>query len=93
MPVLELTIDPSAARATAIELSARLQRGDPPVHLSERFASRNVLIVDPQALQPEDDEVVAEAIRSALTGSALTGPQGRGALKRTARVAAYSTPG
>jgi hypothetical protein len=48
--------------------SARLQGGDPPVHLSERFASRNMLIVDPQALQPEDDEVVVDAIRSVLTG-------------------------
>jgi L-seryl-tRNA(Ser) seleniumtransferase len=55
-----------------MELSARLQRGDPPVHLSERFASQNVLIVDPQALQPEDDEAVAGAIRSALAGVAST---------------------
>jgi L-seryl-tRNA(Ser) seleniumtransferase len=68
VPVLELAIDPSAAGASAIELSARLQRGDPPVHLSERLASRNVLIVDPQALQPADDDVVAEAIRRAVTG-------------------------
>jgi len=66
VPVLELTIDPSVARASALELSARLQRGDPPVHMSERFASRNVLIVDPQALQPEDDALVVEAIRNAL---------------------------
>jgi hypothetical protein len=42
------------------------------VHLSERFASENVLIVDPQALQPEDDEAVAGAIRSALAGGAAT---------------------
>jgi hypothetical protein len=38
------------------------------VHLSERLASQNVLIVDPQALRPEDDERVVEAIRSVLTG-------------------------
>jgi len=67
VPVLELVIDPSVARASAIELSARLQRGDPPVHLSERFASRSVLIVDPQALQPEDDGVVVDAVRSVLS--------------------------
>jgi L-seryl-tRNA(Ser) seleniumtransferase len=67
VPVLELTIDPTVARATVIELRARLQRGDPPVHLSERLASRNVLIVDPQVLRPEDDEVLADAIRSVLT--------------------------
>ena len=69
VPVVQLTIDPSIVGASAIELSARLQRGDPPVHLSERFASQNVLIVDPQALQPEDDEVVADAIRRAVTGA------------------------
>jgi D-glucosaminate-6-phosphate ammonia-lyase len=77
VPVLELVIDPSVARASAIELSARLQRGDPPVHLSERFASRNVLIVDPQALQPEDDEAVADAIRCVLTGLPCQGLQPR----------------
>jgi D-glucosaminate-6-phosphate ammonia-lyase len=70
VPVLELVIDPSVALASAIELSARLQGGDPPVHLSERLASQNVLIVDPQALRPEDDERVVEAIRRAVAGPA-----------------------
>ena len=70
VPVLELAIDPVVARVSAIEVSARLQRGDPPVHLSERLASQNVLIVDPQALQPEDDERVIEAIRRAVAGPA-----------------------
>jgi L-seryl-tRNA(Ser) seleniumtransferase len=72
VPVLQLVIDPSVMGASAMDLSARLQRGDPPVHLSERFASQDVLIVDPQALQPEDDEAVAGAIRSALAGVAST---------------------
>jgi L-seryl-tRNA(Ser) seleniumtransferase len=70
VPVLQLAIDPPAARATAIELSACLQRGDPPVHLSERFASQNVLVVDPQVLQPEDDQAVVDAIRGALADRA-----------------------
>jgi L-seryl-tRNA(Ser) seleniumtransferase len=72
VPVLQLVIDPSVTGASAMELSARLQRGDPPVHLSERLASQNVLIVDPQALQPEDDEAVAGAIRSALADGPST---------------------
>jgi hypothetical protein len=38
------------------------------VHLSERFASQNVLVVDPQVLQPEDDEAVADALRLTLAG-------------------------
>jgi L-seryl-tRNA(Ser) seleniumtransferase len=69
VPVLEVAIDPAAARASALELSARLQRADPPVHLSERFASGGVLIVDPQVLRPDDDAVVAEAIERALAAA------------------------
>jgi L-seryl-tRNA(Ser) seleniumtransferase len=68
VPVLELAIDPAVVRASAIEVSARLQRGDPPVHLSERFAGRDVLIVDPQVLAPEDDALVIAAARRAVSG-------------------------
>jgi L-seryl-tRNA(Ser) seleniumtransferase len=68
VPVLELAIDPAVVHASAIEVSARLQRGDPPVHLSERFAGRNVLIVDPQVLAPEDDALVIAAARRAVSG-------------------------
>jgi len=49
-----------------LELSRRLQKGDPPVHLSERFAAQGILIIDPQALSPEDDEQVVKALRNAL---------------------------
>ena len=68
VPVLELAIDPAVVRASAIEVSARLQRGDPPVHLSERFAGRDVLIVDPQVLAPEDDALVIAGVRRAAGG-------------------------
>src|SRR5688572_6588937 len=50
----------------AIEVSRRLQAGDPPVHLSERFAAQGILIIDPQALRPEDDAALAAAVRNAL---------------------------
>ncbi|MBL8698350.1 MAG: aminotransferase class V-fold PLP-dependent enzyme [Alphaproteobacteria bacterium] len=66
VPVIEVAIDPGAAGCSAIELSGRLQKGDPPVHLSERFTARGVLTVDPQVLQPEDDAALAAAIRRAL---------------------------
>ena len=46
--------------------SRKLQAGDPPVHVSERFAAQGILIVDPQALRPEDDAVLAEALRRTL---------------------------
>jgi L-seryl-tRNA(Ser) seleniumtransferase len=50
----------------AFEVSARLQAGDPPVHVSERFASHGILVVDPQALRPEDDAALVAALRKAL---------------------------
>lgn len=66
VPVIEVAIDPATAGCSAIELSGRLQKGDPPVHLSERFTARGVLTVDPQVLQAEDDAPLAAAIRRAL---------------------------
>ena len=50
----------------AMEVSRRLLANDPPVHLSERFAAQGVLIVDPQALRPEDDALLAAALRKAI---------------------------
>ena len=49
-----------------LELSRRLQAGEPPVHLSERYAAQGVLIVDPQALRPEDDAALVAALRKVL---------------------------
>ena len=59
-PVLEIAV------ADALAMSARLQRGDPPVHLSERHSARGVLTLDPQVLLPEHDAPLAAAIREAL---------------------------
>ena len=61
VPVLEITV------ADALALSARLQRGDPPVHLSERHAARGVLTLDPQVLLPEHDAPLAAALAAVLT--------------------------
>jgi len=62
VPVLEITVP------DALALSARLQRGDPPVHLSERHAARGVLTLDPQVLLPEHDAPLAAAIRAQFNG-------------------------
>jgi len=43
-----------------------LQRGDPPVHLSERHAARGVLTLDPQVLLPEHDAPLVAALAGAL---------------------------
>src|SRR5574341_98925 len=60
VPQLHLTVkDPQ-------RVSRRLQAGDPPVHLSERYAAQGVLIVDPQALRPADDAALVAALRNAL---------------------------
>jgi len=61
VPVLEIAVP------DALALSARLQRGDPPVHLSERHAARGVLTLDPQVLLAEHDTPLAEALRAALS--------------------------
>jgi L-seryl-tRNA(Ser) seleniumtransferase len=60
VPQLQLSFqDPLA-------VSRRLQAGEPPVHLSERYAAQGVLIIDPQALRPEDDAALTTAVRNAL---------------------------
>lgn len=66
VPVLEIAV------ADALAASARLQRGDPPVHLSERHAARGVLTLDPQVLLPDHDAPLAAALRVAL-GPPATG--------------------
>jgi L-seryl-tRNA(Ser) seleniumtransferase len=63
VPVLEIAV------GDALAVSARLQRGEPPVHLSERHAARGVLTVDPQVLLPEHDVPLAAALQAALQSS------------------------
>ncbi len=58
VPVLEIAV------ADALAVSARLQRNDPPVHLSERHAARGVLTLDPQVLLPEHDALLTAALQS-----------------------------
>lgn len=60
VPVLEIAVP------DALAVSARLQRGDPPIHLSERHAARGVLTLDPQVLLPEHDAPLAAALRAIL---------------------------
>ena len=64
VPVLEIGV------ADALAVSARLQRADPPVHLSERHAARGVLTLDPQVLLPEHDGPLAAALRAVLQSTA-----------------------
>jgi len=61
VPHLYLTVE------NPLAFSRRLQAGEPPVHLSERFAAQGILVVDAQALRPEDDAALALAVRKALS--------------------------
>jgi len=63
VPQLHLSVEHPLA------VSRRLQEGDPPVHLSERFAAQGILVVDAQALRPEDDAALVEALRTAVPGA------------------------
>jgi len=62
VPQLYLTVE------NPLAVNRRLQAGEPPVHLSERFVAQGILVVDPQALRPEDDAALAEAVRTAVLG-------------------------
>jgi len=66
VPQLQLEIDPARVGFDAMETSRRLQAGALPVHLGERHASRGILLVDPQALRPQDDGEVVAALRRVL---------------------------
>ncbi len=59
VPVIELALE-----GDALAFSRDLQRNEPPIHLSERHAARGVLLIDPQALQPDDDAEISKAIRA-----------------------------
>jgi L-seryl-tRNA(Ser) seleniumtransferase len=47
-------------------VSRKLQAGNPPVHVSERYAAQGLLIVDLQALRPADDATLAAALRRVI---------------------------
>jgi hypothetical protein len=49
----------------ALAVVARLQTGDPPVHVGERLASTGILGIHPQTLRPEDDAVLVRCLVNA----------------------------
>jgi L-seryl-tRNA(Ser) seleniumtransferase len=62
-PVLAIALEPPARAAAAV---AALLANDPPVHVGERRVGEGVLLIDPQSLRPDDDALLAAALRSAL---------------------------
>jgi D-glucosaminate-6-phosphate ammonia-lyase len=65
-PSLAIEFDPAALGTDIPALSLALQSHDPPVHLSERYASRGLLIVESAGLRPGDEEIIARAIIAAI---------------------------
>ncbi len=65
-PVLAVALEPPSRAATAV---ASLLAHDPPVHVGERRVGEGVLLVDPQSLRPEDDALLAEALRASLSAA------------------------
>lgn len=63
-PVLAVSLSPPQRAAAAV---ARLLAHDPPVHVGERRVADGVLLIDPQSLAPEDDAVLAAALRRAVS--------------------------
>jgi L-seryl-tRNA(Ser) seleniumtransferase len=60
VPQLHLKVKNPAA------VSRKLQAGNPPVHVSERYAAQGLLIVDLQAMRPADDAALAAALRRVI---------------------------
>jgi L-seryl-tRNA(Ser) seleniumtransferase len=66
VPQLRILIDVSIAKIDALGLSRALQCADTPVHLSERFAQHGMLIIDPQVLREDDEEVLVATFKGVL---------------------------
>lgn len=66
VPQLRILIDVSIAKIDALGLSRALQCADTPVHLSERFAQHGMLIIDPQVLREDDEEVLVATLKGVL---------------------------
>jgi L-seryl-tRNA(Ser) seleniumtransferase len=66
LPVLEIALDEAALGRRAAAVSLELQRGAPPVHLSERRAAEGILIVEPAGLRDGDELVVAARLAAVL---------------------------
>jgi L-seryl-tRNA(Ser) seleniumtransferase len=64
-PIIELQLDERAG-VDARDLSRRLQRQSPPVHLGERRIDENILLVDSSGLRPGDETLIAAALKAAL---------------------------
>lgn len=66
IPSARITVDESVLGRTAADVAAALAAGNPSVRVGQ---GRNWLNVDPQFMQPGDEEIVAARLREVLTAT------------------------
>jgi D-glucosaminate-6-phosphate ammonia-lyase len=67
VPLLDLRLDEAALGRRAEDVSAALQQRTPPIHLHEGRLREGILTVNPLGLQPGEEQIVADALRSVLS--------------------------
>jgi D-glucosaminate-6-phosphate ammonia-lyase len=66
IPVLRLNLDEAVVGKSAYDIVNELAEGEPPVLLSEGFAFRGLVGVNPMGLQEHEDAIVVERLQAAL---------------------------
>ncbi len=66
VPVLRLHLNETAIGSSAYDIVNELAEGDPPILLSEGFAYKGIVGVNPLGVQPSEDVIVVERLRAAL---------------------------
>ncbi|UZF94944.1 DegT/DnrJ/EryC1/StrS family aminotransferase [Bosea sp. NBC_00550] len=67
-PGLKLSFGTTCGGPDALTVSSELQRLAKPIHLSERWASNNILFVDPAGLRAGDGAAIGRAVRALVPG-------------------------
>jgi len=66
IPVLRLNLDEAVVGKSAYDIVNELAEGEPPVLLSEGFAFRGLVGVNPMGLQEHEDAIVVERLQAVL---------------------------
>lgn len=67
LPLLEITVDETALKRTALEVCRSLRRGDPPIQVGHGALHEGKLIVNPMHLTDEQTTILAHRLREELT--------------------------
>jgi len=67
VPSAVITVDPTACGIDAHGVINRLQEGDPPICVFEKFASEGQIVVFPEALRPSEAAIISRRLREILS--------------------------